>query len=170
LTLTSIEAILSALNNSGARYLIVGGLAVAAHGYGRLTIDLDLVVQLTPTNARNVVEALSTLGYKPIVPVIALDFADPSKRREWIEQKGMVVFSMRSEVHPQTPVDLFVSEPFDFDTEYDRALVGEIAPGIEARFVCLRTLIAMKEAVGRPKDQEDVRQLKLLAEELDGGP
>src|SRR5437016_2011417 len=128
MTLTSLESILATLNQANARYLIVGGLAVAAHGYGRLTIDLDLVVQLTPENVRNVIGGLETLGYKPIVPVIALDFAEPTKRQEWIEQKGMVVFSMRSEQHPQTPIDLFVSEPFDFDTEYDGALVGEIAP------------------------------------------
>ena len=39
MTLTSLEQIVAALNSAGVRYLVVGGLAVAAHGYGRLTID-----------------------------------------------------------------------------------------------------------------------------------
>ena len=60
-----------------------------------------------------------------------------------------------------------VSEPFDFDVEYDRALVGEIAKGISARFVCLDTLIRMKEAADRERDREDVRQLRMLLEKSD---
>lgn len=44
--LSSLEAIVTALQASEVRYLIVGGLAVAAHGHGRATFDIDLVVQL----------------------------------------------------------------------------------------------------------------------------
>ncbi len=47
----------------------------------------------------------------------------------------MVVFPLHSDRHPETRIDLFVSEPFDFDLEYDQALVGEILPGLQARFV-----------------------------------
>jgi hypothetical protein len=74
----------------------------------------------------------------------------------------MVVFQLHSDRHPETRIDLFVSEPFDFDLEYDEALVGEILPGLQARFVRLASLIRMKEVAGRAKDLEDVRQLKLL--------
>lgn len=68
------------------RNLIVGGLAVAAHGYGRLTFDLDLVVQLQPE--LRALKALSSLGYVPLVPVAAADFADPAKREAWIREKN----------------------------------------------------------------------------------
>jgi hypothetical protein len=76
----------------------------------------------------------------------------------------MVVFQMHSDLHPDTRIDLFVSEPFDFDEEYDQALVGELLPGLATRFVRVATLIRMKEAAGREKDLEDIRQLKLLQE------
>jgi hypothetical protein len=79
----------------------------------------------------------------------------------------MVVFGLQSNLHRDTPVDVFVSEPFDFDREYDLALVGEILPGTQARFVRLETLISMKEATMRERDREDVRQLKLLLENPD---
>jgi hypothetical protein len=39
----SIETIVKALNEAGVQYLIVGGLAVNAHGFVRLTRDVDLV-------------------------------------------------------------------------------------------------------------------------------
>ncbi|MEO6514695.1 MAG: hypothetical protein ABIP18_03485 [Steroidobacteraceae bacterium] len=150
------------------RYLIVGGLAVAAHGHGRATFDVDLVVQLLSDNIARGVKALENLGYRPTVPVTAAQFADAHHRESWIRDKNMVVFQMRSDHHPETSIDLFVSEPFDFNTEYERAMIGDILPGLPARFVSLETLLRMKESAGRPKDLEDIRQLQLLTRDHQG--
>lgn len=165
--LESLEAIVSALNKENVRYLIAGGVAVNAHGYGRLTWDIDLVLDLEGKNVRRAVGALESLSYQPVPPVSAIDFADPVIRETWIKEKSMVVFSLRSEKHRDTPIDLFVSEPFDFNIEYRRSMVGDLRPDLQARFVCLETLIRMKEAASREKDLEDVRQLKILLEESD---
>jgi hypothetical protein len=81
-----------------------------------------------------------------------------------VRDNNMVVFQLHSDRHPETRIDLFVSEPFDFDAEYDRAMTGEILPDVPVRFVCLEALIEMKLSAGRPKDLEDVRQLRLLNE------
>jgi predicted nucleotidyltransferase len=112
----SLEAILRALNDSQVRYLIVGGLAVAAN------------------------------------------------REKWIREKNMVVFQLHSEAHRETRIDLFVTEPFDFDEEYLHATLGELLAGLAARFARMETLVAMKNKAGRPKDLEDVRQLRRLME------
>jgi len=165
--LASLEAIIVVLDQRQVRYLIAGGLAVVAHGYGRVTFDLDLVVQLHPDNVRRAMSALESLGYRPVAPVHAQDFADPNIRQTWIREKNMVVFGLQSDQHLDTPIDVFVSEPFDFDREYDLALVGDILPGTQARFVCLETLIRMKESTMREKDREDARQLRLLLENPD---
>lgn len=162
--LATLEAIVGALNDENVRYLIVGGLAVAAHGHGRVTFDVDLVVQLQPENVNRAVDALERLGYRPLVPVATRDFADPKTRQAWVQDKGMVVFQLHSDEHRETRIDLFVAEPFDFDDEYENALIGEILPGLQLRFVRIETLIRMKQAAGRGKDQEDVRQLRLLLE------
>lgn len=160
--LTSLEAIASALRDADVRYLIVGGLAVAAHGHGRVTFDVDLVLQMHPENVRRAMAALDSLGYRPTIPVPATQFADAAIRESWIRDKNMVVFQMHSDKHPETRIDLFVAEPFNFDNEYDSALVGDILPGLQTRFVRLETLIQMKETAGREKDREDIRQLRLL--------
>lgn len=44
----SVEAIVKALNDAGVEYLIVGGLAVNAHGYERLTVDIKALSKLDP--------------------------------------------------------------------------------------------------------------------------
>lgn len=160
--LASLEAIVRILNDAHTRYLVVGGLAVAAHGYGRATFDVDLVIQLQPDNVRRAIGALETLGYRPLVPVAASAFADPAIRESWIREKQIIVFQLHSEQHRDTRIDIFVTEPFDFDAEYDNALLGELLPGVPARFVSIETLLRMKETAGRAKDLEDIRQLTLL--------
>src|SRR5690606_12926111 len=134
------------------------------------TFDVDLVVQLQPENAKRAMLALESLGYRPTVPVPAHLFADEKQRESWIRDKGMVDFQLQSDLHPETRIDLFVREPFDVDEEYDKALVGEVLPGLEARFVRIETLIHMKEVAGREKDLEDIRQLKMLMEHPEDEP
>jgi hypothetical protein len=73
--------IVQALNEGQVRYLIVGGLAVNAHGYLRYTNDVDVVLQLEPGNILRGLNALSRLGYRPKQPVDAAQFADASRRR-----------------------------------------------------------------------------------------
>ncbi len=164
--LATLAAIARNLNDAGVRYLIVGGVAVNAHGYQRLTQDLDLVVQLNAGNLLAALRALEPLGYHPALPVRGEEFADPETRRSWIEHKNMQVFPMISNRCADTTIDLFVTEPFDFDAEYDMALRTELEPGVSLRFLRLRALIAMKDAAGRPRDVDDAEHLRWILEEL----
>lgn len=49
--MSDFHRIFQALEASGVRYLVVGGVAVVLHGHPRFTADLDLVVSLDPDNA-----------------------------------------------------------------------------------------------------------------------
>ncbi len=160
--LASFETIVRSLNEAGVRYLVVGGLAVNAHGYGRATFDVDLVLQVSATNLGAAFPALAAAGYQPAVPVTAAEFSDPVIREAWRRDKGMVVLKFWSDRHPETPLDVFVTEPFDFDAEYRAALVQELATGLTAPFLRLETLLALKRAAGRPKDLADIDELNLL--------
>jgi predicted nucleotidyltransferase len=155
-----IEAVLQALNEAEVRYLIVGGVAVVLHGYLRTTADLDLWVQLEPRNLERATHALGALGYRSRAPVELGEFADPAKRREWIERKGLVVFSLWNPGGP-LEIDLFVQDPFDFGSAYARAVRVPLA-STEASVIALDDLIAMKQNVGRPRDQEDLEALRGL--------
>ena len=155
----SVEAIVSDLNQAQVRYLIVGGLAVVAHGYVRFTADVDLVLDPDPDSLKRAVEALTRLGYKPRAPVPFRDFEDPAKRASWVRDKGMTVFSVFSTQHSATEVDLFVEPPFNFEDAYSHAVRMEVAPGTTGTFVSRDDLVAMKRVAGRPRDLEDIRGL-----------
>lgn len=163
--LASFEAIVRALSQSSVRYLVAGGLAVNAHGYLRFTKDADFVIQLVPDNIKRTFTALAVLGYKPLIPVTADQFADPSTREGWIRDKGMQVLQLWSDAHRETPIDLFVQEPFPFDQEHARALVKPLYGSIEVRFVSIPTLIHMKEAAGREQDRIDIEHLRMRLED-----
>jgi hypothetical protein len=50
-----------ALNDAGARYLLIGGFAVIAHGAGRFTKDIDFLIDDSVENVARVKQALSVL-------------------------------------------------------------------------------------------------------------
>lgn len=81
----SVEAIVRALNNAGVRYLIVGGLAVNAHGFERMTKNVDQVIQLESGNVIKGLTALENAGFRPRVPITPEHFADASLRERWRE-------------------------------------------------------------------------------------
>ena len=56
------EVVVAALNRAGARYVVVGGLAVGAHGVVRATRDLDLVPDPEQANLQTLAATLSGLG------------------------------------------------------------------------------------------------------------
>jgi hypothetical protein len=161
----SIRAILGALHAAQSRFLIVGGLAVVAHGYLRFTADIDLAIALDPENAHRSLNALASLGYHPRMPVPMADFSDATIRETWIREKGMVVFQLISELHPETPVDIFAQLPFDFETELSRSRSLPLGNGLDAPVLSLSALLDMKRAVGRPQDLLDVEQLEKQSDE-----
>jgi len=68
------------LTSKGVRYLLVGGYAVAWHGYPRSTQDLDIWIDVDGANAEAVVEAIREFG-----------FDTPNLTRELFLEKGRIV-------------------------------------------------------------------------------
>jgi len=152
---------MQALSGGDVRFLVAGGLAVNAHGVLRFTMDVDLVIQLVPDNVKKAFEALEKINYRPTIPVTSEGFGDAQTREKWIREKGMRVLRFHSDDHWETPVDVFVEEPFVFNEEYEKAQVRTLAGGLTARVVSLDTLIEMKRKAGRPKDIGDLNDLAL---------
>lgn len=161
----AVIRVLEALSTAGVRFIVAGGLAVNVHGVIRLTHDIDLVVQLKRENIEKAFASLQGAGYRPSVPVVWESFADPDTRQRWIDEKAMKVLNFWSDTNWDTPVDVFVIEPFDFENEYEAAVKRSFAGMESIRFVSLPTLLEMKKAAGRAKDLSDIAELRLIADE-----
>lgn len=159
----SVYTIFDALEEAGVRFILVGGLAVVAHGYLRVTRDADIVIELVPENILQTFQTLARIGYHPTVPISGDQFADPELRRQWGEEKHMQVLQFWSNAHPETKLDVFIEHPFDFHSEWETAKREPAGPnGTEIRIATISTLIAMKQVAGRPKDLIDIEYLRKI--------
>lgn len=161
--------ILRALRDAEVDFVVVGGVAVVLHGHPRMTIDLDVVVDLERENVQRAMEALTAVGLRPRLPVDAASFADPGQRRAWIEQRNLTVFSLHDPADPRREVDVFAEPPLP----WERLVAGSTTvdvDGVDVRVASRADLITMKQAAGRPQDLADVAALQaLVAEDEDLG-
>lgn len=157
------DDVFSALQGKNINYLVVGGIAVALHGVPRFTADADFILQLIPENISKFISAISELGYKPKAPINPLEFADESKREEWIKEKGMIVFSFWKSDDPLKLLDVFVSNPINYE-EMDKEKVIKKAAGLEIPIPSIRHLIQLKKMAGRPEDLRDIELLNKIHE------
>jgi predicted nucleotidyltransferase len=157
------EPMFRALNDAGARYVVVGGLAVVLHGHVRLTTDLDLIIDLEPSEARKVLQVLVGLGLRPRAPVNAMDFADPTIRASWIRHKDMRVFTM-VDAKARREVDIFTETLLPFAELLARSVEVELGQ-TRVRVASIPDLILLKRRAGRPIDLADIEVLESILHE-----
>lgn len=163
----SLYQVFSHLEKEGVKYALVGGLAVNFHGYQRFTKDVDLIVSLSTENLETLITTLETLSFQPIYPISLSELKDEEKRKDWIENRNMTVFSLTSSRYPTITLDLFTDPPYDFsEIEADLSLEC-LKDDLYIPVIDLDRLIDMKTLVGREQDRIDVQHLqKIKAEHL----
>jgi hypothetical protein len=159
---SSVETIFRGLNEADVRYIVVDGFAVVVHGYARFTADLDLMLDLSDENVQRAIRVLKSEGFTPRIPVPIEQFADSATRESWVRDKNMVAYGLDSDLHPMMHVDIFASNPLNFEATYAQAVRREIANGVEVVVISLDGLIYLKEMSARPKDLLDVDHLRRL--------
>ncbi|OGW05859.1 MAG: hypothetical protein A2889_05335 [Nitrospinae bacterium RIFCSPLOWO2_01_FULL_39_10] len=154
------EQVFKKLNKKKVRYLVVGGIAVNLHGFPRVTGDLDIMLDLNDGKSVNgFVEVVKVLGFKPKIPVQVDDFAIPSKRKSWIEEKNMKVFSVYNPSQEIEHIDVLIENLIDFDKAYKtREIVN--AGNLKVPVVSIDDLIKLKKISGRKRDEIDIAALK----------
>lgn len=145
------ERVIEVLNHAEVRYVVVGGLAVGAHGVVRATRDLDLVPEPDAANMDKLAQALDRLGAEHPI-------GGPLTGEALGRPVSMKVVTLAGEVHvlnrmPGTPP--FVELAQD-------ALAVELDKGVAAPVCSLRHLRQMKSASGRPRDAVDLAELDEL--------
>lgn len=135
----------SALNDAEARYLIVGGYAVAFHAEPRHTKDLDVWVEPAAGNAAAVHRALSAFG----APMSRLRIED-------LSMPGIVV----QVGVPPNRIDIVTSiDGVSFQQAWD-GRVDSVYGRVPIRVIGRAELILNKRACARPQDLIDADRLE----------
>ncbi len=161
--MTVFEPLLAALDASGVRFVVVGGVATVLHGHPRFTADLDVALDLSADNVGAAVEALTTLGLAPSVPVDARGFADPQVRAGWVEDRHLIVFTLVDPDDPFRRVDMLAENPVPFEDLWARSQAMALGT-ITVRVASIDDLIAMKQLAGRAQDLADIEALEQIRE------
>ena len=141
------KEMLQCLAEEGARVLLVGAYALAAHGYPRATMDIDFLVQPSPDNAEAVLRAIRRFG----APLHDLTVADL--------QKDDTVFQIG--VAPRRIDILTGASGLQFDDAFRNSVSIEIE-GLLIRIPSIDDLIRNKRSSGRTKDLADAEALEDL--------
>jgi hypothetical protein len=137
---------------------------VNLYGIERATADIDIVLKVDEKNLSKFVRVAKKLGLQPRLPLALDDLIDGEKRKSWIVDKDMVVYSLYDAKNPFFLLDIFVQEPFHFEEVYEKRKKIEFENTV-IPLVPIKALIAMKENSDRPQDKADVFYLKKIAED-----
>ena len=158
-----INEILFALSDAGVDFIVGGGVAAVLHGVERVTLDVDVALNMSTANVERFLGVMATLGLQPRVPIPAADLLSPEAVRRMIEEKHALVFSFIDPDKPLRHVDVFLARELSYDQM--TADAKEVAAhGREFRIVGAARLLAIKRAIQPPRDKDvfDIRALERL--------
>lgn len=157
----NIFQLIKMLDDGQVDYVVVGGLAVALHGYHRLTLDVDVVLAMSEDNLRRFIACARRNGLQPTIPVPIESLANPELIETWYVEKGMLAFSLRAKDAYATVIDVLVRPVVPFEElrrDASRVAVGTLNVPIAS----IDHLIVMKSGTGRAKDVLDIEELRKI--------
>lgn len=135
---------LKLLNAHQVEYLLIGGHAVAYHGYPRATADMDIWVAGHPENARKILAVIKAFGF------------DSAKLTVELFLKEGQLFRMGV---PPVRIEIATSiSGVTFEECYAERVV-DVLDDINVNLINLAHLKANKKAAGRHKDLNDLENL-----------
>lgn len=136
---------LQTLSDHEVEYLVVGAVALAAHGIPRATADIDIWVNATPENAERVYQALASFG-APLGDLTKDDLALPG-----------IFFQIGV---PPLRIDILTGvSGVTFQEAWLETITVDF-DGIPMPVLSKRLMIQNKQSSGRDKDLLDVKQLE----------
>lgn len=132
------------------RFVMIGGVATNLHGYHRTTNDIDLWIEDTISNRKQLRIAFKEYGIGDFLSLETLQFV-----------AGWTTFRLDNSLEIDIMTSVKGLEDFSFDESYQMASFADIFD-INVPFLHINQLIESKKAANRPKDQIDVIELEKI--------
>ena len=155
----TIAELLTNLADADIDFVIVGGLAMQMHGYGRQTYDVDVALEMAEVNLEKFVSLATQLKLIPVIPEKLESLKNAHQLDRWHREKGMVAFALRGP--GDLVLDLLIRPVVAFD-DLRANSVNKSFLGRKFRVAGLDDLLMMKHAAARPKDLIDIIAIEKL--------
>lgn len=137
------------------RYLTIGGFAVNIYGYGRNTGDIDIFIEDTIENRKNLREALKQSGIGDFENINTIQFIP-----------GWTDITLNFNLRLDIMTSVKGLENSSFEELLQKAYIVEIS-GTPVYFLDYDNLIKAKKAANRPKDILDIEELEKINKKSD---
>ncbi len=154
------EPLLRFLHERDVDHILIGGVAVAAHGYRRPSKDLDIVPSPDAGNLSRLARALRELHARPAelgdfetheMPMDATRTDDLAQGGNFRLETDLGALDIMQWISGIDADDLYA--------ELDRDALSFSLDEVQIRYCSLAHLRAMKAAAGRPRDLDDLQHL-----------
>src|SRR5262249_41911672 len=137
--------------------------AAVLHGVERVTLDIDLALDMDPVNVENFLQVMRNLGLQPRVPLPARDLMSREAVQRMVAEKGAVVFSFVDFDRPLRHVDIFLQDNLSFE-ELSRGARKIVIEDRPIKIIGIGKLLETKRAITplRDKDLIDIKELEKL--------
>jgi hypothetical protein len=161
-----INEILFALTDAQVEFVVGGGVAAVLHGVERVTLDIDLALDMDPVNVEKFLQVMRNLGLQPRVPVPARDLMSREAVQRMVAEKGALVFSFVDFDRPLRHVDIFLQGNLSFE-ELSRGVRKIVVEDRAIKIMGIGKLLETKRAITplRDKDLIDIKQLEKLQDQ-----
>ncbi len=156
--------IIQDLNKHNIDYIICGGVAVVLHGVERLTMDIDISLDMTDNNIKSFLKIMEAHTMTPRAPIPAESLLDKDLRKAIVAEKGAVVFTFIDSDNPFKQLDLFLTDDLSFSVLKNDCIDIHYDEGSVTRVLSIDKLIDLKSNVDpqRQKDLFDINELEKL--------
>jgi hypothetical protein len=143
-----LKEMLVTLTGPGVEFVVGGGVACVLQVVERVTLDLDIAVEMSAANLDRLVNAVERLKLQPRIPLSLTDIGDPDFVRSMVTEKGALVFSLTHFTNPLRHLGIFLSPALSFDRLSEGANWFEIG-GTKVRVASKELLIKTKTKSNR---------------------
>ncbi|MCF8062722.1 MAG: hypothetical protein K9M82_09420 [Deltaproteobacteria bacterium] len=153
--------LICALADNGVAFIICGGMAAVYHGVERMTMDLDISLDMVPGNVRRFLETVRDLGLVPRAPVPADSLLDPETLNRFVKEKNARVFTFWDPESPYRQIDVFLTGDQAYSLLEDHTVPAKV-DGRTVRVLSVEKLLEMKTRIPSPrdKDRHDIEALR----------
>ncbi|QBN20249.1 DUF6036 family nucleotidyltransferase [Flavobacterium nackdongense] len=148
--LQEIFNIWKVFNEMNVRYLTIGGLAVNIYGYTRNTGDIDILIEDTIENRKNLRLAFASIGIGDFPQIETMQFV-----------AGFTDFTISYDLRLDVMTSVKGLENENFKDLFQNATIV-ILQEVPVYFIDYENLIIAKKSANRPKDLLDIEELEKI--------
>jgi hypothetical protein len=157
--------LITCLAEKEVEFIICGGMAAVFHGVERMTMDLDISLNMAPKNIKKFLPVVKDIGLIPRVPVPPESLLDEKQINLFVREKHALVFTFVDPDRPYRQIDVFLTGDKSYHLLKKHTVNAKVG-NKKIKIISAEKLLEMKMAVDPPRDKDklDIAALKKIIE------